>query len=130
MKIILGFFLCAVFTLNSFASPLIFKQTKQIPAGDESVFTIFDTAKYKQIRIGIKGVNTSDTKNITSVREIEKALQIEFAVYSAEEGELIQLDSKRFDSKISYSYLIDSPPSKIIIKIKGEGKYTVFIWGS
>ena len=47
------------------------------------------------------------------------------AVENGEEIQLLNLDER----KLNDSFVIDSPPTKLRIYFKGQGKFTIYIWG-
>lgn len=56
--------------------------------------------------------------------EAELFVQIA-AIEKGEEFQILEIDESRLDG----TFLIDTPPSKLKISVKGRGKFTVYIWG-
>mgnify|MGYP001567333182 CR=1 FL=1 len=173
---LLIFILVFINVLNSLASPLIFKSQKEITTVGVFELGVFDTTKYKQIRIGINRIKNSPTKEqvemakskaeievnaarrelIRAVELLEKGviskleydqakdrlekaevyfripvevISLNISLYAVENGEeifLIDLDKK----SNSQSFVLDTPPSKIVVKVSGQGKYSLFVWGT
>ena len=144
MKIL--FLFVAIFALVSqaFAAPLIFKTTKEIDSFETVTLATIDTAKYKQVRIAIKFTKSENTTENEEILIFRKRL---------EEGEISRLDYdtniKRINERISRdsvsvfgieeaqefylgggfsSFVIDVPPSKILVRVSGKGKYLLYVW--
>lgn len=49
------------------------------------------------------------------------------SIYGIESGENILIDKFIAESR---SIVIDSPPSKLIVKVSGSGTYKIFVWAS
>jgi len=62
---------------------------------------------------------------ITRLNEIQDAAIFIVAVENGEEIPLLSLDK----TEMSKSFIIDSPPTKTKILVKGQGKYSIYIWG-
>lgn len=101
------------------ASPLVFKATREIKNPNEKEYValaVFDTSKYKQIRVGI-------------VSQSEKTPEPDFAqIYAVEDGNSIFIE--RFVISSSRSVLIDSPSTKVKVSVRKSGTYKIFIWAS
>lgn len=111
MKILLSFLLIFISVFNSFGSPLVFKVAKDIDSKSEFVeLGVFDATKYKQIRI-----------RITLKPEPLDIGSYEFAILGVESGDEFLISSRA-------SEVIDSPPSKIKIKVRGQGKFSLYVW--
>jgi hypothetical protein len=172
-KIILLVLLIICGLTNAISSPLIFKVTKEVNSSGLFELGIFDSVKYRQIRIGIKTIDRVENSPITkavaevnlsmakreSVRgkkllddgfisaseynilsEKVRTAQLDndnagemiypaLSVFGLENADAILLTS--FDDKgnLNRSFLIDTPPSKISVKVSGKGIYTLYIWG-
>ena len=162
---------------NSFGSPLIFKVTKEINAKDLIELGSFDATKYRQIRISIKVIYTSNELStikdtpaysqlivkraelkakldnlkltlkeqhpevIATQNNIDK-INDEIAKLAAVEVDLTStvsilgvdikdeiLLSSFTERNLNRSIVIDSPPSKISVKVLGKGTYTLYVWG-
>jgi hypothetical protein len=114
MKILLSFALIFIFAFNSFGSPLIFKITKEINSKNDYVeLGTFDALKYKQIRIRItfKPKKPDDSK------------LGEITIYGIQGDDEIPISGNMGE-------VIDSPPAKIKVKVKGEGTYSLYVWAS
>ena len=122
MKKILTLFLFFIFAQNLFAAPLVFKLTKEINHKKDINFETefvelgtFDAIKYKQIRIGISFKPTTSE----NVRD--------FVIYGVEGENEIFLISSDIAKNYVKDLVIDSPPSKIRIKVRGNGIFTLYV---
>lgn len=98
-----------LFVQTVFGSPLVFKSKVEVKTQDITELCIFDSSKYKQIRVAVKFESAE-----SSIGEI--------TLYSVENGEEVFLANN------SYNFLIETPPTKIKVKTKGVGTYKIFIW--
>lgn len=110
----------------SFASPLVFKATKEITkkSSDFNEFVElvgFDAIKYQKIRVGVLPVGLS-----------EKDLQLLVVkVEAVENSDATLLDKILFsDFYPSGSVLIEIPSPKIKISANKSGTYKIFIWAT
>lgn len=97
------------------ASPLVFKAVKTIQANDFADLTTIETGKYKQIRIAVKVKPDSVSQRVN--------------IYAVEDNQEIFLFSA-MDKDLSFSTVIDVPPSKIKLSARGNGIYSIYVWGS
>ena len=67
-------------------------------------------SKYKKIRIRI----------VTDATDIERAVE----VYAVEDGKEILMQGGGV-----FSFVIEVPPAKVLIKVQGKGKYSLYVWG-
>jgi hypothetical protein len=114
MKKLFFFVLILIWAQNAFASPLVFKATKEVKSADWVEIALFDASKYKQVRIGITDNNVS--KSILNISAVEDEQEIFLAGAT--------------DDYLNHSVVLDSPPPKIKISVRGEGTYRLFIWAS
>lgn len=121
MKRILPLLFVLFFAAPAFASPLIFKATKELTATEFTEVVTIDTARFRQIRILIANVHE---KTVSLER-----YQVVGVHLVAVEGD-DQLVIEKAETSIQYSRLLDTPPSKLQIKIKGFGTFKIFIWAS
>lgn len=151
MKILVGLFLLFVFVHNSFAAPLLMRATKEITTEDFTEIILIDTAKYKQIRIGVKYAPSKDLsdyqksqiakkkdlldKGIISRAEydrevagIENDRQYYVEIFAMENDDSFFINSIS-GGRRSGSVNIENPPAKISVQVQGKGKYTVSVWG-
>lgn len=177
MKIFSAFLICLAFILNSFGSPLVFKIQKTLSSAELIELSVFDTAKYKSIRIMVTNptyksgvIEKTQLKNMIESqrnqvkvyenlinkstqpsqaesyrrtlgdvttyleklqKQYETAPELEgrfslFAMDGAEELELQDFKDYPFNRSIS---IID-PPSKLKIKVRGSGVFTLYVWAS
>lgn len=110
MKIFARFILLFVLSTSVFASPLIFKAEKEFDETGFYELATFDATKYKQIRIQIQPLSLTDYK-YTSIFAVEDKMNIRI------------LESE------ATSYVLDSPPPKVMVQIYGKGKYRLYVWG-
>lgn len=121
MKKITVAFIVASFMLvtNTFGSPLIFKGKKPIDSPDEfaELFT-FDTSKQQRLRLYI---------------DIEPGSQPIYSilVQAIEDGESIVIynETSELRKAARINTIIEVPPSKTRINVKGKGTFRVFVWG-
>ena len=108
------FTLAAVLLLftNAQSAPLVFQTSKQVEGAEFVELANFDASKYRQIRIGI-----TDDKAFESILNI-------FAVENNQEMLMEQIKG----TFLRHTILIDSPPSRISFRVRGEGTYHLFIW--
>lgn len=116
MKKLIGLLFALCFSLNAFASPLVFNSVKIVSPDDNwVVLGSFDATKYKQIRVGVSSDNVGWSQEI-KIEGVET------------EGTLLILHTEeRF---LGRSFLIDTPPSQIRVSVKAKGKYSLHIWAS
>lgn len=121
MRKFLGLFLLFVFAINSYSAPLIFKTTKEIDSPTQyTELGTFDVTKYKKIRITVEN-NDERTSTRQDYREFK------FIAVGVEDKEVF---INQGIGNISYTTLVEEPPSQIRIKIAGRGKFTLYVWGS
>lgn len=107
----------------SVASPLIFKTTKTIQSETPVEITTLDTTKYSQLRILV--INQSP-KSFFVVESEESWIYID----AIDGSDYAQILTSLIPQIKSFSSLIDTPPNACRIRIKGFGKFKVFIWAS
>jgi hypothetical protein len=113
MKKCIGLFLAFLFLVQfALGSPLVFKTTKEIKGDGWTELAIFDSSKYKQIRVGVVDDNVSESVLNISAAEETQEIFIQGAT----------------DNFLNVSFLIDQPPTKLKISAKGAGVYKVYIW--
>ena len=108
-------FLILLFVQPVFSSTLILKVKKEITSPDFSDLAEVRTRDYKEIRISIKY-----TSNIR-----QNAL---LNLYAVEDNETTLLDSADFNG--AYNKILEIPPGKLKIQVKGAGTYTVLVWAN
>ncbi len=120
MKILPLVIVLVLLVHTSMASPLVFKVTKEVNTNESTEIAVFDTSKYKQIRIGLSVSNKEKTEggNLISLYAVEDATSI-----------FIQ-DFYIPEKYATVSVLLANPPTKLAINAKGKGVYSVFIWAS
>lgn len=109
------------FAQTVYSSPLIFKGIKEIPANQDVEVVILDTTKFKQLRFHIVNDHPKVVSN-TTYREFSVSID-------ALEGEDLT-NILRSDSNLTFDFVMDTPPSKIRIRINGIGTFKIFIWAS
>lgn len=124
MKILLSTVLIVVFAFNSFSSPLIFTASKEVKEKDFVELATIDTAKYKQIRIA---VDATTNENINENVATDKKFSVQ--IYAVENGKEIFLDGK-VSNGVQFRAVLDTPPTKIKIKVRGETTYTAYVWAT
>lgn len=174
---ILRLFFVVCFALVSFqfayASPLIFKITKEVTNAELLELGNFDASKYKQIRVTVKISNKAQnnlvSKDIALVdldfakREFNRVKELyEQGVYSKSQydraEERLKVTQQIYDNALEIIYppvsifglegteeifissfdersltnsiVIDSPPTKVSVKVFGRGTYKLFVWAS
>lgn len=124
MKLILSFILLFSLVINSFAAPLIFKTTKEIKGNDFVELATVDTKIFNQIRVS---VTASADETISQNAANGKKFRV--AIYAVEDNKEIFLQDQNAEY-VQFKTVIDTPPSKIRIKVRGETTYFVHIWGN
>jgi hypothetical protein len=137
-----------VFIQNVVAAPLVFKTIFEVTSETEvTTIATIDTAKYKQIRIGIKFLNEENTVIQSALKKAEELYRKKELTEIAYRRLTNDLNSRFISTDISFYALeelhemiipttnnigvvIDSPPSKIVIKAKGRGAYRVYVWAT
>jgi hypothetical protein len=102
------------------ASPLVYTVTKEIESEGFVDLGLFDTSKYKQIRINVqrardKSASRSDYEFSVLIAAVEKDT----------ETKIVQSDGY-----IDFSSIVDTPPTKIKVEVRGRGTFRLFIWAS
>ena len=115
---ILVILLCAQ---NLLASTLVYKFSKTIDSTELVEFTNFDASKYKQIRITIQ-------KKREKNESVESATFNAF-LYAIENDEEIFVTSEE-NNVLHFSTVLDSPPSKIRVKLSGKGQFSIHVWAT
>lgn len=111
-------FCVALFAQSAFTAPLIFKTTKEIMSPDKHVeIAALDTSKYSRLRIHI-------------VNAAPKFADQSFYVWLNAVEDLDEMYLLMDSGQFHYNTVIDTPPAKTRILIKGNGLFKVFIWGT
>lgn len=119
MKKIQILLLIALFNIAVYPATLIHRSTLETKEGYTLNETpVIDTAKFRQLRVLVK--KTEKPKSV------EDFFYTSFYAVENSEDYLI-LSNKAFTE---YSTVIDTPPTKIKIKISGQGKFEIFVWAS
>jgi hypothetical protein len=117
---IFTFLFILIFSANAFALPLVFKASKTIETVEDIDLIEIDTAKYRQLRVGV--VYKNQKKEFTRSPD-----RIWF--YAVEDGEDFSIIGEISDGRDnSFTASIDAPPAKIKIQVRGRGLYKVFVW--
>lgn len=113
MKVI-SFILLVTFVVNGYSAPLIFKLSGEVDRNFFFDVATIDTSKYKEIKILV----------------FIKSASAEVSV-NGEEDIRFPLDMQQITKESSYSYtkIIDLPPTKTIISIKGHVKFYLYVYG-
>ena len=157
----------------AYASPLVFKVTKEVTNTELFELGNFDASKYRQIRITVKISNKTQSNLISkdralvnlnfSRREFNRIKELyEQGVFTKlqydEAEEKLKMAQQTYDNAVAVNYppvsifglegleeifissfeegnltnsiVIDSPPTKISIKVFGKGTYKLFVWAS
>lgn len=114
--------LAAVFSAQSFASPLVFKIKKNIDSPDTAaeLFTL-DTTKFQRLRIYVDWSPTDTLKS--------PVYSIQVAAVEGDDEVLIHVQTVDLRNPILANILIDVPPSKLKVSIRGQGTFRAFVWG-
>ena len=129
MKVLIGIFLSLVFTVNLFGMRLVFKLKQSVPNNEVTSLATIDTSKYGQIRITIKSKNTFEFSRLTPEEKKKNLKYNNFWVYQIEEADEFILYGQSTQEAISQSFIIDGPPSQIVVKVRGAGDYSLFVYG-
>ncbi len=170
-------FLVYIVLLNAetfYASPLIFKTTKEVTSTNLFDLGSFDTSKYRQVRITIKQANkligsqplskvATEIELNAAKRELERNRQLLEAgvvsrAYYDDSADRLKIAQANYDNAVETVYppmsiygiegteeillasfdgksllntiVIESPPTKISVKVFGRNTYKVFAWAS
>lgn len=118
MKVSMILLFVLALSLQSFASPLVFKLTKDIDSPDEYVeLATIPAAKYQRVRVHVASSSPVFNASIGAV----------------EAGEVLFLsgDSATVRSNaFRLNFLIDVPPPSMRISVMGKGTFKVFVWAA
>ncbi len=102
------------------AAQLVYKYSRDFKSGTLVDFTDFDATNYGQIRIAIK--------RKPEISDSTDSADFAVAIYTFDVEDELFIASG--EATTSYTTLIDSPPSKIRIKLKGSGNFRIYVWAS
>lgn len=139
MKKLLPFLLIVILLASAqtaFGSVLVFKLSKQVDSDKSFDLATVATGKYAKVRIAVK-YDDGKPKEVTPKEKIsdkfdasplDELAKLELSddfnfvqCFGVEGSELFNIGG---------CGLIDVPPSKILIRVKGAGKYTVAVWAN
>ena len=113
-----------IFTLvaSGFASPLVFKSTKEVTSDADYVeLGTIDATKYRQIRISISNVHPEALS-----RTDYSVFWVRLDMIEGEDQLLFQVSREQ----ARYSTAIETPPSHLKIRVKGKGIFKLYVWAS
>jgi hypothetical protein len=105
---------------TDYAAGLIYKYNNDFKSEVFTEFTSFGAGNSRQIRFAIKRkpeINDTTESNAFAV-----------AVYMFDGEEEVFLSSS--EANVSYTTIIDVPPPKIRIKLKGNGNFRIYVWAA
>jgi hypothetical protein len=96
------------------ASPLVFKTSMEIDAVDKGAeFFTLDTTKYKSLRIFVFGMSA----NYSIIVQ---------AVDGTDINTLVRRERVQFED----TFVLETPPDKIRVRIAGKGTFRACVWAS
>jgi hypothetical protein len=115
-KIIFLVCLSFVLMIPARGAILIFKAVDQVVRKDAPAEQTIDTSKYRQIRFIFRYKYPVDVPDID--------------IYAVEDSEDIHFLDKFFLENSKSDFLLDTPPTKLRVKITGFCKYSIYVWAS
>lgn len=130
MKILLVITLILSVVTNNFASPLILKKRLSVINLEESSteLAVLDTAQYARIKIHLYAENNEydRSKYPGDYTKDYQAGKFEVLIEGIENEDVFRI---YYTWGQHATQIVELPPAKIRISVKGRGEYKLFIWG-